>query len=228
MGKIGDKARNFAATVKSAAYLMRNFGEVVRFLRLLVNPEVRIHPLPGSIFPERKTNGAIGFDVGLRAIVSSWEMDPEKPYLRKTLFDFKTMPADPGMRGHVLQERGASDPSELVYRLFPGESVTGGVGFVTAMPFPMFYWDTPRSGLASKWRITLGNAPGTVDPDYRGEAGVVIKNESREAYHLKHNMRIAQCIFSFALIPNLIVVPKYEDLPITLRGAGGFGSTGIR
>ncbi len=110
----------------------------------------------------------------------------------------------------VAEIRNENDKPELVYRLHPGKSVTVGVGFVTAMPFPMFYWDTPRSGLASKWLITLGNAPGTVDPDYRGEAGVIVVNNSDKVYELRHNMRIAQIIFTFALIPKLIPVAKYE------------------
>jgi len=85
----------------------------------------------------------------------------------------------------------------------------------------------PRSGLASKWGITVTNAPGTIDPDYRGEAGVLVYNRNNHPYDLKHNMRIAQIIFQWALIPVIAEVKRHRDLGSTNRGTGGFGSTGI-
>src|SRR3989344_1811948 len=95
--------------------------------------KVRIYLLPGGKMPERKTKGAIGFDVAIRTVVSSMEMDR-----------------------------------------------------------PMFYWVAPRSGLAAKWGITITNAPGTVDPDYRGEAGVLVYNRNPHTFDLWHGMRVAQ------------------------------------
>ncbi|MDE1970090.1 MAG: dUTP diphosphatase [Patescibacteria group bacterium] len=112
--------------------------------------------------------------------------------------------------------------------MHPGESVLVGIGFITEMPYPMFYWVAPRSGLASRHGITVTNAPGTVDPDYRGEAGVLIYNRSEYPFDLKHNMRIAQIIFSNALIPNLVPMETFEELTATKRGSGGFGSTGLQ
>jgi len=184
---------------------------------------IKIHVLRGGHLPERKTDGAIGYDVYLRAIVSPTEMDPENPDLRKTLFNFRDVPQDKSVVQHIQEVNG-----RLVYRMDPGESVLVGVGFITEMIFPMFYWIGPRSGLASKWGITVTNAPGTVDPDYRGEAGVLVYNRNPHQFDLEHNMRIAQIIFQFALIPHFTEVASPLDLSGTSRGVGGFGSTGLK
>ena len=139
------------------------------------------------------------------------------------MFDFKTVPKDELVARHIKEV----DNGKLVYRMDPGESVLVGIGFVTEMTFPMFYWVSPRSGLASRYGITVTNAPGTIDPDYRGEAGVLIYNRSSSHFDLEHNMRIAQIIFQSALIPNIVEVSAIGDLDRTQRGAEGFGSTGL-
>ena len=149
---------------------------------------IRIHILPGGVMPERKSSGAIGYDVCLRAIVSSGEMDPQNPYLRKTLFDFQNLPTDPEILKHITRVANGDGSEELVYRMEPGESVLGGIGFVTEMPFPVFYWVAPRSGLATKSGITVTNAPGMVDPDYRGEAGVLV-------LYFTNSINLAEIIF---------------------------------
>jgi dUTP pyrophosphatase len=173
--------------------------------------------------PKRQTEEAVGYDVYLRAVVSAHQMDGKNPKLRKTLFDFEVMPGDPETRKHIDRQNG-----ELVYVMEPQESVLVGIGFVTAMPSGMFMWVAPRSGLASKHGITVTNAPGTVDPDYRGEAGVLVFNRNDITFALQRHMRIAQVIFQWALFPDFQEVTDYEDLPKTARGVGGFGSTGLR
>lgn len=83
----------------------------------------------------------------------------------------------------------------------------------------------PRSGLAAKKGITVLNSPGTIDADYRGEIGVILVNLSNEAYTIENGERIAQ-----------LVIAKHERaeweevqaLTETSRGAGGFGSTGVK
>lgn len=81
----------------------------------------------------------------------------------------------------------------------------------------------PRSGLALKHGVTLANAPGTIDSDYRGPLGVILVNLGDTSFDVTHGMRIAQMVVApvaqaaFALA---------DDLDETLRGAGGFGSTG--
>lgn len=185
---------------------------------------IQMHMLPGGIKPVRKSEGAVGYDVAIRAIVSPTDMDPDNSVLRKVLFDFNSVPDDPAVAGHV-HNLG----NELVYRLGPRETVLVGIGFVTVLPIDMFYWITPRSGLAGKYGITVTNAPGTVDSDYRGEAGVLVINlRSNDHFDLKYKMRIAQIIFQHAVHPQIEEIENYEDLAESIRGAGGFGSTGLR
>ena len=177
--------------------------------------------------PQRATDGAIGYDFFLRAIVSPFDMEPAG-ILRKSIYDFSEYPrGNPKLEGRVSDYLGESG-KEYSYRLNPGESVLVGVGCTVEMDFPYFHWVAPRSGLATKWKITVTNAPGTVDPDYRGEAGVSVHNINDEPILLTRHMKIAQGIFSLAVIPKLTPVDNYEDLSKTVRGVGGFGSTGIR
>ena len=195
-------------------------------------PEFKVHILPGGKMPVRATDGAVGFDAFLRAVVSPHEMDPNNKILRKSLFNFKDIPKDnPFEERHVVlapTENQGTNGNELVYLMEPGQSVLVGIGLVVEMEFPYFHWVAPRSGLAAKWGITVTNAPGTVDPDYRGEAGVLVLNNNRQPFQLKKDMKIAQAVFQRAVIPKLIEVASYKELSQTVRGTGGFGSTGIR
>lgn len=81
----------------------------------------------------------------------------------------------------------------------------------------------PRSGLALKHGITLANAPGTIDADYRGPLGVIMINHGDTAFHIEHGARIAQMVLAPVIVAEFAVV---DTLPETVRGAGGFGSTG--
>lgn len=81
----------------------------------------------------------------------------------------------------------------------------------------------PRSGLALKHGITLPNSPGTIDSDYRGEVGVILANTGDEDFTVRHGMRIAQMVVAPVLQARFTVV---DDLSVSARGAGGFGSTG--
>jgi dUTP pyrophosphatase len=101
-----------------------------------------------------------------------------------------------------------------------------GLGFATAMSLPMFYFVLPRSGHASIG-VNLDNSPGTVDPDYRGEAGALITNRSKEPFVITRDTRIIQAVFMLAIMPQLVQVDSRDDLPVSLRGVGGFGSTGV-
>jgi len=83
----------------------------------------------------------------------------------------------------------------------------------------------PRSGLAFKKGITVLNSPGTVDADYRGEIGVILVNLSNEAFEIQNGERIAQLIIAKHERAEWIEV---EELSETTRGAGGFGSTGVK
>lgn len=83
----------------------------------------------------------------------------------------------------------------------------------------------PRSGLAAKKGITVANAPGTIDADYRGEIGIILVNLSNEAYTIENGERIAQMIIAKH---ERAVWEEVSELSETERGAGGFGSTGIK
>lgn len=82
----------------------------------------------------------------------------------------------------------------------------------------------PRSGLAINNGVTVLNAPGTIDSDYRGEVGVILYNAGDKVFHVKRGMRIAQLVVSPVVRPVVVVVDQLDE---TERGAGGFGSTGV-
>ena len=81
----------------------------------------------------------------------------------------------------------------------------------------------PRSGLALKHGITIPNAPGTIDSDYRGPLGVILLNAGTEMFHVAHGDRIAQMVVAPVVQAHFTIMDTLTD---TTRGAGGFGSTG--
>ena len=83
----------------------------------------------------------------------------------------------------------------------------------------------PRSGLAAKKGITVLNAPGTIDADYRGEIGVILVNLSHNDFTIENGERVAQLVIAKHKRAAWIEV---EELSETIRGAGGFGSTGSK
>lgn len=83
----------------------------------------------------------------------------------------------------------------------------------------------PRSGLAAKKGITVLNAPGTIDADYRGEIGVILVNLSNEVYTIENGERVAQLVIARH---ERVEWQESKDLSDTLRGKGGFGSTGVK
>ena len=96
-------------------------------------------------------------------------------------------------------------------------------GLSIAIPKDIEIQIRPRSGLAAKSNISVLNTPGTIDSDYRGEIKIILFNHGKEDFVINNNDRIAQMI----LMP--IVKAEFEEvenLPKTLRGSGGFGSTG--
>lgn len=83
----------------------------------------------------------------------------------------------------------------------------------------------PRSGLALKKGVTVLNTPGTIDADYRGEVGVILVNISNQPFVINDGERIAQLVFAKVEQAEFLEV---EELSSTERGAGGFGSTGVK
>ena len=105
----------------------------------------------------------------------------------------------------------------------PGEHRLIPCGFAVAIPAGYEGQVRPRSGLASRHGVTVLNAPGTIDGDYRGEVKVLLINHGKTAFAVEPGMRIAQ------LVVAPVVRVEWEPvkiLPVSSRGAGGFGHTG--
>jgi dUTP pyrophosphatase len=96
-------------------------------------------------------------------------------------------------------------------------------GFSIAVPDGYEAQVRPRSGLASRHGVTVVNAPGTIDPDYRGEVMVALVNLGPTSFVVERGMRIAQLLV--APVPR-VAWAEVDELPATARGAGGFGHTG--
>jgi len=107
--------------------------------------------------------------------------------------------------------------------LRPLERKIIGTGLKIALPEGFEAQVRPRSGLAAKQGITVLNAPGTIDADYRGEIGVILVNLSNDDFTIQPGERIAQLVLSQY---QQIQWDEVETLPSTERGEGGFGSTG--
>jgi dUTP pyrophosphatase len=124
----------------------------------------------------------------------------------------------PGAAGMDLMAALAAD---LV--LQPGARAIVPTGLQVAVPPGHEGQVRPRSGLAAKHGVTVLNAPGTIDCDYRGEVGVILVNLGAEPFTVTRGMRIAQLLIA----PFVQAAPvEVESLDDTARGAGGFGSTG--
>jgi len=107
--------------------------------------------------------------------------------------------------------------------LAPGQIVLVPTGFAMALPKGFEAQIRPRSGLAVKHGVTVINAPGTIDSDYRGEVKVGLVNLGKTEYTIRRGERIAQMIIQRVYQPE---VREVEELDETERNAGGFGSTG--
>ncbi|WP_428248807.1 dUTP diphosphatase [Ferrovibrio sp.] len=109
--------------------------------------------------------------------------------------------------------------------LQPGERKLVPTGLAIALPAGFEAQVRPRSGLALKHGVTVLNSPGTIDADYRGEIGVVLINHGAVPFTINRGERIAQMIVAaYARVAWQAV----DDLDTTQRGAGGFGSTGVK
>ena len=109
--------------------------------------------------------------------------------------------------------------------LKPLERSIVGTGLFIELPIGYEAQVRPRSGLAAKKGITVLNTPGTIDADYRGEIGVILVNLSNEDFVIENGERIAQLVISKHERAEWVEV---NELSETSRGAGGFGSTGIK
>jgi dUTP pyrophosphatase len=114
---------------------------------------------------------------------------------------------------------------EVAVSLQPLERAIIKTGLFIELPIGYEAQVRPRSGLAAKKGITVLNAPGTIDADYRGEIGVILVNLSTEAFTVENGERIAQLVIAKHERADW---HKVEELSRTERGTGGFGSTGVK
>lgn len=150
-----------------------------------------------------------------------------------------TSSRQPVLRVHLLKPKLASVPRyqtehasgldlsaalEAPVELLPGRHVSVPTGLAIALPPGYEGQVRPRSGLAAKHAVTVLNAPGTIDADYRGEVRVLLVNLGTERYAISPGDRIAQLVV--APVTKVAVEVVNESLEDTERGGGGFGSTG--
>ena len=135
---------------------------------------------------------------------------------------------DPKVQLPSYKTKGSSGMDLMAFikdpiKIAPNTSALVPTGISVAIPNDVEIQIRPRSGLAVKSSISVLNTPGTIDSDYRGELKVILFNHSKEEFVVRNNDRIAQMV----LMPVLkIDFEEVDNLPDTLRGSGGFGSTG--
>ena len=109
--------------------------------------------------------------------------------------------------------------------ILPGETATFHTGLAVAIPSGLVGLIYCRSGLACKHGLALANKVGVIDADYRGEIMVVLRNESNDPQTVEPNERVAQMVITPFYSTRFC---KVDDLDSTIRGGGGFGSTGTK
>ena len=135
---------------------------------------------------------------------------------------------DPDVQLPEYKTSGASGVDLIAFvkepiNLEPKPSVLIPTGLSVAFPEDYEIQIRPRSGLAAKNNISVLNTPGTIDSDYRGEIKVIIYNHGNENFSINNGDRIAQMILAPVVKMEL---EEKNDLPKSIRGKGGFGSTG--
>ena len=135
---------------------------------------------------------------------------------------------DPKVQLPSYKTKGSSGMDLMAFikdpiKIAPNTSALIPTGISVAISSDVEIQIRSRSGLAAKSSISVLNSPGTIDSDYRGELKIILFNHSKEEFVVRNNDRIAQMI----LMPVLkIDFEEVDNLPDTLRGSGGFGSTG--
>jgi len=135
---------------------------------------------------------------------------------------------DPSVELPVYKTNGASGMDLMAFlkepiNLKPKTSCLVSTGISVAFPNEFEIQLRPRSGLAAKNNISVLNTPGTIDSDYRGEIKVILYNHGDNEFIVNNKDRIAQMILTPVIKMNL---EETDNLPKTVRGEGGFGSTG--
>tara|TARA_Y100000741_G_C18050810_1_gene476326 strand:- start:229 stop:666 length:438 start_codon:yes stop_codon:yes gene_type:complete len=134
----------------------------------------------------------------------------------------------PSVQLPSYKTKGASGMDLMAFienpiNLKPGKSCLVPTGLTVAFPEEYEIQIRPRSGLAAKNHISVLNTPGTIDSDYRGELKIILFNHGNENFIINNNDRVAQMVFTPIIKMEL---EEKKELPDTIRGKGGFGSTG--
>ena len=127
--------------------------------------------------------------------------------------------------GSAGMDLRAAVPDDRPLIIMPGKRALVPTGLVMEIPEGFEGQVRPRSGLAFKHGITCLNTPGTIDSDYRGEVKVLLINLGDEPFVIERGMRIAQMVIAPV---TQVTVRETTEASETARGAGGFGSTGVR
>ena len=135
---------------------------------------------------------------------------------------------DPSVQLPSYKTSGASGMDLMAFiekpiNLEPGKSCLVPTGLSVAFPEEYEIQIRPRSGLAAKKNISVLNTPGTIDSDYRGELKIILFNHSSEIFIINNNDRVAQMVLAPIIKMEL---EETDELPESIRGKGGFGSTG--
>ena len=135
---------------------------------------------------------------------------------------------DPKVQLPSYKTQGSSGMDLMAFikdpiKIAPNTSALIPTGISVAIPNDVEIQIRPRSGLAIKSSISVLNTPGTIDSDYRGELKIILFNHSNEEFVVKNNDRIAQMVLMPVLKADF---EEVDNLPDTVRGSGGFGSTG--
>jgi dUTP pyrophosphatase len=165
--------------------------------------EVKVKLDEGVEMPEYSTVGSVGFDLRAVKILKVFKGDTE-------VDDIKL---------YKIQQ-GFLDRGYIKLRAF--ERILFGTGISVELPTGIEMQIRPRSGMALKQGITVLNTPGTIDPDYRGEIGIIAYNSTPFLSTIQKGDRIAQAMLNKYEIASF----QFSELSDTVRGSGGFGSTG--
>ena len=135
---------------------------------------------------------------------------------------------DPKVRLPSYKTEGSSGMDLMAFikdpiKIAPKTSALVPTGISVAIPNDIEIQIRPRSGLAAKSKISVLNTPGTIDSDYRGELKIILFNHGSENFMINNNDRVAQMVLTPVIKMEL---EETNELPGTIRGEGGFGSTG--
>ncbi len=147
--------------------------------------------------------------------------------LMEPIIKFKKASDDVHLPSYETEGAAGADVRAFIsgdaIELKPGERAIVPTGLSVDIPHAYEIQVRPRSGWAAKHGITVLNAPGTIDSDYKGEIGVILHNTSNQTFYINNGDRIAQ--FVVAKVTNASFI-RVDDIGTSERGTGGFGSTG--